>query len=79
MIVFSAEAENVGIFRKFTFATPPKNTTLTSVVNCIVIVLPVDIHEPGNCMEEPAIVTIRREDVDGPSYRRIKSQQSSNC
>jgi hypothetical protein len=79
VIVFSAEAENVGIFRKFTFATDPKNTTLTSVVNCIVIVLPVDFHEPGNCMEDPAIVTIRREDVDGPSYRRIKSQHSSNC
>ena len=79
MIVFKAEGEAIGASTKFMFATPPKNTTLTSVVNCIVIILPVDLHEPGNCMEEPPIVTISREDIVGPSYRRIKSQQSSNC
>jgi len=77
--VFSAEDERIGASIKFTFATAPKNTTLPSVVNCIVIVLPVDFHEPGDCIEVPAIVTMRREDIDGPSYRRIKSQHGSNC
>jgi len=67
VIDLSAEDERIGAFIKCTFATEPKNTILPSVVNCIVIILPVDFHEPGGCIEVPAIVTMRREDVDGPS------------